>query len=510
MSFRLLTAASAVVLTLSAVAAQAQDFSALAVQDLTKAEEEIRQNHPALTTPGVESEAFRSWLNGGLRQALSFAPRVNSGDSHAYLMRYYAAGFRDPSVRLDPTFDLLGPYFATSWAGIATGWRDGKYVVTYVQPGLRRAPPLGSVVTECNMIPIEQFAKDKLDLWEGDLTTEAGRVYSAPYLLWNRNNPFTRGVPQTCKFQSGRGRPRDFELQIQPVNPQAMEAAYRATVFMAGAQPLGIEDVGGLPWVRVNTLADEADWRTFNAALEGAVDTLRGPQGFVLDLRAAGDDEYTSLRRAYGIANRIWTPEYTVSRQPAAESITYRATPDNRTWFAETLGRMEGDAAFAAENPAVIEETRAVVAAFDAALAAGQDTFSLGGRPAPADTGAANPVQGPVVVLVDPGCAGACLDLLDLLVQLPNVRIVGSQTSGGSIFVEPTLLRLPSNYADLEYGHKAWTGRSRGHLDPYTPEAGLTYTGNPADEAAVRAWVSTIFAGPVAGGGRTRPSGTGR
>jgi uncharacterized membrane protein YdfJ with MMPL/SSD domain len=38
MSFRLLTAASAVVLTLSAVAAQAQDFSALAVQDLTKAE----------------------------------------------------------------------------------------------------------------------------------------------------------------------------------------------------------------------------------------------------------------------------------------------------------------------------------------------------------------------------------------------------------------------------------------------------------------------------------------
>jgi hypothetical protein len=493
MSLRLLTAASALVMTLSAAAAHAQDFRALAVQDLTKAEEEIRQNHPALTTPGVASDAFRTWLDNGLSQATGFSGRVNSGDSHAYLMRYYANGFRDPSVRIDPTFDLLGPYFATSWAGVATGWRDGKYVVTYVQPGLRRAPQLGAVVTECNGIPIEEFAKDKLDLWEGDLTTEAGRVYSAPYLLWNRNNPFARGVPQTCKFQSGRGRPRDVNLEIQPVSPQAMETAYRATVFMPGAQPLAIEDVGGRPWLRVNTLADEADWRTFNAQLEGAVESLRGPNGFVLDLRAASQDEYTSLRRAYGVANRIWSPEYTVSRQPAAESITYRATADNRAWFAETLGRMEGDAAFAAENPAVIDETRAVVEAFDAALAAGQDTFSLQGRPAPADTGAANPVQGPVVVLVDQGCAGACLDLLDLLVQMPNVRIVGTATSGGSIFVEPTLLRLPSNYADLEYGHKAWTGRARGHLQPYTPEAGLTYTGNPADENAVKAWVATLF-----------------
>jgi hypothetical protein len=68
---------------------------------------------------------------------------------------------------------------------------------------------------------------------------------------------------------------------------------------------------------------------------------------------------------------------------------------------------------------------------------------------------------------------------------------VGTPTSGGSIFVEPTLLRLPSNYADLEYGHKAWTGRARGHLQPVTPT--VAYTGNPADENAVKAWVAGLF-----------------
>jgi hypothetical protein len=53
--------------------------------------------------------------------------------------------------------------------------------------------------------------------------------------------------------------------------------------------------------------------------------------------------------------------------------------------------------------------------------------------------------------------------------------------------------RLPSNYSDLSYGHKAWTTRQRGNNQGYVPAQGLTYTGNPTDEAAVRAWVGTLF-----------------
>ncbi len=73
------------------------------------------------------------------------------------------------------------------------------------------------------------------------------------------------------------------------------------------------------------------------------------------------------------------------------------------------------------------------------------------------------------------------------------MRIVGATTAADSIFVDPTVERLPSNYADLSYGHKAWTSRRRANNTAYVPEAGLTYTGNPADEAAVRAWVGTLF-----------------
>jgi hypothetical protein len=79
------------------------------------------------------------------------------------------------------------------------------------------------------------------------------------------------------------------------------------------------------------------------------------------------------------------------------------------------------------------------------------------------------------------------------LTRLPNVRLAGSVTAEDSIFIEPTVVRLPSNYAELSYGHKAWTTRERGNDAPFTPAQGLAYTGDPTDEAAVRTWVGTLF-----------------
>lgn len=492
--FLSVAATAALVVAVSAGSAFAQDFRALARQDLQRAHDELAANHPAPAVPGAASQGFRAWLDTGLQEAMALAPRVNSGDSHAYLLRYYAGGFRDSNIRVSPTFEGMGPFFGISWPGFTTGWRNGRYVVTYVKAGARGAPRVGDVVVECNAMPIEEFARSKLDRWEGNLETEAGRVTSAPYLMWNRNNPLTTGMPSQCSFQSGRGRPRDIQIRPMPLVAGDLEAAYRATVYMPPATPLAVETINGRPWLHVHSFADSAGWAAFNNAVEEQAASLRGPLGFVLDLRAAsGSGENSSTARGYGLANRIWTPEFTVSRQPAAGDITYRATQGNRDWYAAALGRMEADPYFVQESMSVIVQTREIVAAFDAAFAARQPTFTLAGRPAVADTGAANPVQGPVIVLVDAGCSGGCLDTLDLLSKLPNVRIVGSTTATDSIFVEPTVERLPSNYSDLSYGHKAWTSRPRANNQPYAPAQGLVYTGNPADETAVRAWVGTLF-----------------
>lgn len=492
---RLLTASAAfAALAFAAGAASAQNFSDLARQDLQVMHDTLRDNHPAAVVPGEASAAFRSWIGAGLQQAQAKVGQVNSGDSHAYLLRWYANGFRDSNIAARPTYEGLGPFFATSWPGVATAWRNGEYVVSYVQPGVRGAPPVGAVVKSCNLQPIADVAKAKLDLFEGDLTTEAGRVRTAPYLLWNRNNPMAGGVPSVCEFQVGR-RTRDYTLSPQPATAANLEAAYRASVYTPSGAPLSIETVNGRPWISVHSLADDAGWDAFFAQVEAQAAAIRGPQGFVLDLRGANGASINATSRGYGLANRIWSPEFTVSRQPEAGQITYRATPANRQWFADTLGRMQADPRFVQESGAVIEQTQAIVAAFDSAIAAGQQTFVMPGRPSVPDTGAANPVQGPVIVLVDGGCTGGCLDALDLLTRLPNVRLAGATTAEDTIFIEQTTLRLPSNYADLTYGHKAWTTRQRGNNAPFAPAQGLAFAGDPTDEAAVRTWVNGLFGG---------------
>ncbi|MBW8305212.1 MAG: hypothetical protein K0M78_15135 [Brevundimonas sp.] len=279
-------ATAALTLALGIGSASAQDFQTLARQDLQAAHDELAANHPAPVVPGQASDTFSAWLDAGLRDALSKVGQSNSGSSHAYLLRYYAAGFRDSNIVIRPSYETSADRFsATSWPGLATGWRNGQYVVTYVQQGVRGLPPVGAVVTECNLVPIEEYSRTKLDLWEGDLNTDAGRITSAPYLLCNRNNPFAGGTPSTCKFKVGNRRERDYDLKPVPVVPANLEAAYRATLYTPGPVPLSIETVNGRPWINVHSFADDAGWDAFNAQLQGQLGAIQGPQGFVRDLR---------------------------------------------------------------------------------------------------------------------------------------------------------------------------------------------------------------------------------
>src|SRR5690606_29567010 len=145
--------------------------------------------------------------------------------------------------------------------------------------------------------------------------------------------------------------------------------------------------------------------------------------------------------------------------------------------------------------PGVVADVEATVAAYDAAIAAGQPSFT---RPAPqpaAAEGATNPMQGRVIILTDGGCTGGCLALVDVLKALPNVQQAGAATGADSIFIEPTVVQLPSNYGRLAYGHKAWIGRTRGSNQPHVPSEALTFSGKPTDEAAVRTWVAGRFGG---------------
>lgn len=489
------TAASVLALGLVAQSAAAQDWRAAAEQDLTAARDALAANHPAAVIDAPSSARFRSWLDEGYAAAQGDLGRVNSPNAYAYLLRGYGNGFRDANIDMGPTWAGRQPWDGVAWANFATAWRDGSYVVSWVNPAVRRnVPEVGWVLDSCDGRPAEEIAQERLDRWEGDLTLEADRIATAPYLFWDRGNPMAGGMPGECRFMDGRRR-RNVRITTDFAAPADREAAYRASVYVPPSVPLAVEMVNGLAWVNVHTLADDADWAAFLAQVDAQQAAIRSAPGVVIDLRGADGTSASAASYVLRAAARIWTPEWIGSAQPDGAQISYRATPANREWFAQALARMQGDPSFVANNPATIAETQAVVAAFDQAIQAGQQTFT---RPVPAPGAIetpANPVTGNVVVLVDGGCSGGCLDAVDVLKNLPNVRLAGQTTSADTLFIEPTVTALPSTFGRVVYGHKAWINRERASNQPHTPDQGLTYTGNPTDEAAVRAWVAGLFGG---------------
>ena len=494
--------------------AQTVDWRAAAQQDLQAIQTELRENHPAMVVGGQEA-AFNAQLQAGLTEAQGRIGDVRDALDYSYLMRGYARSLGDTNIWFEPNWQRAPLWDGVAWTNFTVGWRNGGYEVTWVKDGVRNLPPIGARLVSCDGQTAEELARRRLDGWEGELDLEADRVMTAPYLFWDRGNPFIGGLPAECEFRVGN-RNRDFRLTSGFATEGERRAAWAATIYTPQT-PLALETFPGGHWLHVHDLT-QAGSDAFLAQIDAQLDAIRGGN-VVIDLRGAMDG---SPALGYSLANRLWGVEYRVAQQNIAGEIVYRVSQDNRDYYADVLGRMQADAAFAYNYPGSVRAMQELVGRFDEALAAGQQTFTqpivppipaveaaavegttaegeetaTGEAAAPlAPTAPTNPMRGNVIVLVDAGCRNACLDVVDMLVTLPNVRVAGTPTGADSIHFEIDRQPLPSGQGFLNYGIKTWIGRARPSNTPHTPAQGLAYTGNPADDAAVRTWVQSLFGG---------------
>jgi len=467
--------------------ASAQDFRAAAEQDLRAAHDLLRDNHPAAHVDR-DSAHFRTWLDQGLNEALAGLPKVQGQLAYENIMRSYLTGFRDTNIRFYPGVTELPGWYAAFWPGFSTRWSNGAYVVAWARAGDNKIPPVGARLVSCDRKPADQVAKERLDRYEGDMTQAVDRARTAPFLFWDRGNPYTAYLPNKCVF-SVQGRNRTFTLNYQP-----SAEAERRTAYMAGlGKPQGgptMEQWNGGYWLRLPTFAEGPEWDAFLAQLDGQLAQVQAAPVVVLDMRGA-DDAPTS-RNGYKLANRLWGPDYILANQPQVGNAAYRVSPMNRAVYADAVNRMRADVLSYYQVP--IWER--MLAEFDAALAARQPLLQRNESKAPGGTVPPSAMQGRVIVLTDAFCAAQCISMMDLFTKLPNVTHAGQPTSGDSIFVGSTTAPLPSGQGSISFGNKAWLDRPRASGQGFTPTA--AYTGDPADETAVRTFVQGLAGGAPA------------
>ncbi|MBX7249604.1 MAG: hypothetical protein K1X35_11255 [Caulobacteraceae bacterium] len=475
--------------TLMAGQAEAQDYRAAAQRDLQAAHDLLRDNHPAANVD-KDSAQFRSWLDTGLAQAMAGLPKVQGELAYENIMRFYLTGFRDTNISFIPGYAELPGYFAAFWPGFSTRWVNGGYTVAWARAGDTKIPPVGARLVSCDRKTADQVAVERLDRYEGDMTQAVDRARTAPYLFWDRGNPFTAALPQKCVFRVGTSN-KTYTMNYQPSAEAERRAAYMAGLGKPQGGPT-MEAWNGGYWLRLPTFTEGAEWDAFLAQLDGQLAQVQAAPVIVLDMRGANDAP--TSRNGYKLANRLWGPDFILANQPQVGNAAYRVSAANRAVYADAVNRMKSDPLSYYQVP-IWEK---MLQEFDAALAAGQPLLQRNESKAPSGAAPPSALRGRVIVLTDAYCAAQCLALMDLFTRLPGVVHAGSPTSGDSIFVGQTVSRLPSNEGSISFGNKAWLDRPRASGAGFTPTA--PYNGDPADENAVRAFVQGLANGAPAAG----------
>jgi len=461
----------------------AEGWRALAKSDLIAVHDILRDNHPAVYVKR-DGAAFRDWLERGYREGLRDLPKVRDLNSYFFLVRHYANGFRDAHIVLFPMADFPAKNFVTSWPGFAAQWRNGSYVVGYVDPAeAALAPPTGAKLINCDGESAERLAQERLDLYEGDLHLPLQRAITAAALLRDRHNPFVGSAPSHCTF-TYRGATQTYTLHYSPFTPDSAKKVASANLDWARPM-LGVQSWGDRRWwVGVPSLDTGLDWDHFFADMNAHLSAIRAADVVVIDVRG---NEGGASRIVTQLLKTLWGDDMMHAHAVPSGDVTFRTSDRERAELAKSLSDLQADPK---ADPEELAWTKSMLAKLDATQKAGRKLFTVPSDfPAQTKGSPSNPVKGHVVLLADSHCVSACLDLIDRVRAMPNVVLAGQETSADTIFMDVVEKNLPSGFLGLNYGRMALQNRPRPSNVTYKPAPSWTYRGDLGSDAAWRTWL---------------------
>ena len=470
-------------------AAAAEDWSALAEQDIEASWQLMLENHPGPVDP--ENAGFMETARTAHASALGLADKVKDAAGYTYALRSFTAPFRDGHFPMVVDLDDL----PQRWAGLVLAWRNERFIVAHAEEHL--AELAGAELVGCDESPASDLMLDRVFRFEPSKPDQpAYWARQAPLLLIDAGNPFAP-PPSTCEFALLSGLYMSVDLEWTEM-PERFWALSRAARF--GERPrTGMRSWGkGRYWINLPDFAPGEDGQQLLRDLFEQVRSkrakLRGAEVIVIDVRgnqggssAWGDDFVAAL----------WGEAFRDQQAPPESSVDWRASPSNLEHLNNLVTMLHEQG----REELVNNWLMPVVKGVKNSLAEGRPFYRQTPETRPAQRPAepaANPVGARVLVLTHGQCASACLDFADLLLALGGVTHIGYPTSSDTNYMELRIETLPSGKARLGIPVKVYRNRPRASGAFYDPV--IRYDGLDWSDAALEAWVNSVVLSKLSDG----------
>ncbi|HYG29644.1 MAG TPA: S41 family peptidase [Allosphingosinicella sp.] len=448
----------------------AEDWRALAVQDVRAAYDIFAANHPGMHDP--TNRGFPVQLGWARDRALAVAERAASQSGYAEALGTFSSGLGDGHAQVMMVQPPAGAQVDREWPGFTVAWRGSALFVHAADPA---APaPAGAAIVACNGRPIRDYLRRRL-LTRNFRPAEAGQWWFWSTRAFVSTPTTAEGRPERCAFRVQGGRAREAALSWRPA-PTDLDARLAAAsdgertpiglgeprpgLFLIGMPDFNPDEAGAQAWRR---LYDELTRRRAELARARAI---------VIDLRHNNGGSSLWSRDA---ARILWGRE-AVDRRMARHfrevAIWWRASRGNTEYMEDLIRRLE-----AMGRTSQADASRGSALGMRAALDRGE-TFYV--QPIDDDESADAPgalpatdLRTPVYVIVPGRCASACNDALDVFTRFSNVRLIGAPGSGDSTYMEARATELPSGRGRIVIPNKIWMNRPRASGEYYRPDVGV-------------------------------------
>ncbi|WP_189635878.1 S41 family peptidase [Pseudomonas chlororaphis] len=452
------------------------DWSNTAIQDITRAHELILDAHPGVLSS--TDDGFQQWFRQGYDEAIQLARQADSEGKALAALRFYITGYRDGHLVVWKEGEVRE---SPLWAGWIVQRQNGKYRVTVrASDWPIDVPEVGAELLSCDGQSIDgllaervaPFVDRRMEL-EGALSRLARHLTSEPpyETLWE---PLRL---HHCEVRSVSGDIHQFPLKWQAFS-DASQAMTWPTKPRQGIKQLR----PGIHWIHATdfTLSSAKSIASYERLLNKVRD-LDGTDAVVLDTRGNNGGQtlvgYRLLLALFKGAIERAPKDQMESKAYWRVSITARETLET---YREKFSQTEGT-----EGSTYKFLDTLLVRMGEAALR-GQAFVEQAEIPVDELAESGSPFAGKLLLITDSNCASACLDFVDMVLQIPGVVHVGSVTSADTRYSDVAWLSLPRTLK-MWLPLKVYQNRKRKDNEPYTPK--FTFAGDINDTEAVQAWV---------------------